>query len=134
MLGKRTWILIVVVIVAVVVIAWRFGAPDIGNWPRYEYFRCLDCAGPASIDPWFPEQWGCTGCGFTTYALPDRFRMAKQSEVPGGEVGWVAAMGAAGIMAPPDSYGQTPIEIYTKAGGHGYRVTPANAYRVPGPD
>jgi hypothetical protein len=116
--------LLVAAVLAGVAIAWLHREPDVGAWPQYQFFRCLDCSGPASLDPAMIERWGCRRCGFASFDLPKRFRLATRADIPGEARFWDAER-RAGITSV-DGDGQAPVLVWSASGGGPHVPTPAN--------
>jgi hypothetical protein len=126
MVRKRAWI--VLVVVAIGLIAWMHRAPNVGEWPRFHYYRCLDCDGPVSINPDCPEQWGCRACEFATYRITRQFRFAVRKDFDDVRDYRRAVVDAGGLDAYVGTH-PTPVAIWSKAGGSfdHRKATPANA-------
>lgn len=118
MIHKRQTLIamLVVAVLAGVAVAWLNRGTDPKTWPRCVYFRCRECAGPASVDPSQPERWACLKCERTTCQLVRYFRITRPHEQTAAEL--ANASVRVGIIAPEGSDGSdTLIGIYRRSRG-----------------
>jgi hypothetical protein len=113
------WILpTIVVVVAGMVLGWMYWVPvpSMETWPRCDYFRCVECDGPTSVDLNQPERWGCQMCAYSTFAIADHFRAAIREDFPDQTRYW-DAMVRAGAIDLHGKSGRTMAAIWGEAGG-----------------
>jgi hypothetical protein len=113
-------IALVIALAVCITLAWVDARRDVQRWPQFAYFRCLTCAGPASINPDEPVQWGCRSCRFATFKIRERFRMAAIEDFGGDGAQLWEAQKAAGVMAHPDARYITPSGVWLRAGGRSH--------------